>query len=308
MRGIEMRHMRYFLRVADELHFGRAAEMLGISQAPLSQQIRHLEERIGVRLLDRNTRNVQLTAAGKLFAAKAEGIVHALSDAVDEVRIAGGLGSGMLRIGAMASAVHSVLPKGVASFSARYPSARLDMLLHTTEEQLDLLADQQIDVALLRPPRVTTGLETREIFREGYVAVLPENAPLAQKVDLTIRDLKNEKFISFSEIRGISYQDVVNQRCRELGFSPNVVQRVSHTVGVLTLVAAGLGVGIVPAWVLNQPVAGVAYRPLPELPPAVALICAWRTDTMNPLVSPFVEELLAHCAAAKETLTEERLD
>ena len=293
MQGIEIRHLRYFLRVADELHFGRAAEILGISQAPLSQQIRQLEERLGVRLFDRNTRSVQLTPAGEVFADKAQAIVSALSDAVDETRMAGGLGSGVLRIGAMGSAVHSVLPNALGAFSAKYPSARLDVHLHTTEEQLDLLANRQIDIALMRPPRVASGLETRQIFKEGFVAVFHENSELAKKQTLSIRDLKDQKFISYTEIRGIGYQDIVSQHCRQAGFLPRVTQRVSHTIGVVTLVAAGLGVGIVPAWVLNEPVAGVCYRPLPELPSAITLVCAWRSDTMNPLVAPFASELQA---------------
>ncbi|WP_319567664.1 LysR family transcriptional regulator [Cohaesibacter marisflavi] len=293
MQGIEIRHLRYFLRVADELHFGRAAEILGISQAPLSQQIRQLEERIGVRLFDRNTRSVQLTPAGEVFATKAQALVTALSNAVDETRMAGGLGSGVLRIGAMGSAVHSVLPAALSAFSKKYPSARLDMHLHTTEEQLDLLASRQIDIALMRPPRVASGLETRQIYREGFVAVVHDKSELARRATLTVKDLKDQKFISYTEIRGIGYQDIVNQHCREAGFLPHVIQRVSHTIGVVTLVAAGLGVGIVPAWVLNEPVAGVCYRPLPELPSSVTLVCAWRSDTMNPLVLPFSAELCA---------------
>ncbi|PLW76097.1 LysR family transcriptional regulator [Cohaesibacter celericrescens] len=292
MHGIEIRHLRYFLRVADELHFGRAAEMLGISQAPLSQQIRQLEDRLGVRLFDRTTRSVQLTPAGRIFANKAETLMASFSDAIDETRMAGGLGSGVLRIGAMAPAVHSVLPMAFSTFNRKFPSARLDMRLHTTEEQLELLASRAIDIALMRPPRVASGLETREIFREGFVAVIHETSDLAKLKQLTVKDLKEESFISYTEIRGIGYQDIVNQHCRKAGYLPRVVQRVSHTIGVITLVAAGLGVGIVPAWVINEPVKGVCYRPLTELPRAVTLVCAWRSDTMNPLVAPFARELL----------------
>lgn len=294
MRGIEIRHLRYFLRVADELHFGRAAEALGVSQAPLSQQIRQLEERIGVRLFDRNTRNVRLTPAGRVFAGKADTIMNAVDDAIDETRMAGGLGSGVLRIGAMSSAVHSILPQAIVSFGKKYPSARLNMYLHTTEGQLELLTSRHIDIALLRPPRIVSGLEMREIYREGFVALVHETSPLADLESLAIKDLKNEPFIGFTGIRGVGYQDIVDRRCREVGFSPKVSQRVSHTIGIVTLVAAGLGVGVVPAWVVNEPVRGVLYRKLAELPPVVSLVCAWRSDTMNPLVALFVAELMAN--------------
>ncbi|MFV0332519.1 MAG: LysR family transcriptional regulator [Tropicimonas sp.] len=288
MKGIEIRHLRYFMRVAQELHFGRAAEILGVSQAPLSQQIRQLEERIGVRLFDRTTRSVSLTPAGRTLFRKAGEALQGFDEAIDEARATGGLKAGRLRIGAMSSATHTVLPAALRAFCANAPAVQVDLSFHTTEEQLPMLGERRIDIAFIRPPRSVSGLQTLEVQREGFAAVIPESSPLARKRDLRIADFRDEKFISFSNIRGISYQEIVFRHCRVAGFSPRIVQRVSHTKAVVVLVAAGLGVGIVPRWVEHEPLPGAVIRPLDELPEAVALVAAWRNDGLNPFVESFV--------------------
>ena len=289
MKGIEIRHLRYFMRVAQELHFGRAAEILGVSQAPLSQQIRQLEERIGVRLFDRTTRSVVLTPAGRTLFERCGDAMEGFQDAIDEAREAGGLKVGKLRIGAMESAIYSVLPDALKLFSARAPAVEIDISFNTTEQQLPLLSDRKIDIAFIRPPRSVSGLETLEVHREGFAAVLPTSSPLAKRKVLTIGDLRNEDFISFSDIRGVGYQDIVFQHCREAGYRPNIIQRVSHTKAVVVLVAAGIGVGVVPRWVENEPIPGVHARVLNELPEAISLVAAWRADAMNPFVEMFVQ-------------------
>ncbi|WP_394196832.1 LysR family transcriptional regulator [Litoreibacter albidus] len=303
MKGIDIRHLRYFMRVAQELHFGRAAEILGISQAPLSQQIRQLEERIGVRLFDRTTRTVTLTPAGRALFDKTGEALMRFETAIDETRTIGGLNAGYLRLGVMSSATHSVLPDALRILAARAPDLRFDMCFNTTDEQLPLLEDRKIDVAFIRPPRSTSGLQTLEVHREGFAAVLPAGSPLARRKNLRVYDLKDEKFIGFSDIRGIGYQDIVFQHCRLAGFTPRITQRVGHTTAVAVLVAAGLGVGIVPRWVEHEPIEGLVIRPLDELPEAIALVAAWRTDSLNPFVDLFVQCLKEQrlLAASKDT-------
>lgn len=297
MHGIEIRHLRYFLRVAGELHFGRAAEILGISQAPLSQQIRQLEERIGVRLFDRTTRSVRLTPAGKVLFQRAQDALAGVESAIYDTQSAGGLDAGRLTIGTVSLALHTFLPAAMNAFAAGNPAIQLDMMLCTTEEQMALLEARKIDIAFVRPPRSLAGIASREVCKEGFVAVIPAGSWLAKKPSLTVSDMRDERFIMFSTILGIGYQDVVLQRCQQAGFRPNVVQRVSHTMAVVTMVAAGLGVGIVPSWVRNEPLRGVAYRPLEELPKAVSLIVAWRENTTNPFCKSFAN---ASITAAQE--------
>jgi len=289
MKGIEFRHLRYFMRVAQELHFGRAAEILGISQAPLSHQIRQLEDRIGVRLFDRTTRTVTLTPAGRALFEKSGEALIGFEAAIDETRTVGGLNAGYLRLGVMSSAIHSVLPDTLRMLAKRAPGLRFDMCFNTTDEQLPLLEQREIDVAFIRPPRSTSGLQTLEVRREGFAAILPAGSSLAKRKNLRVYDLKDEKFIGFGDIRGIGYQDIVFQHCRLAGFTPQITQRVGHTRAVAVLVAAGLGVGIVPRWVEHEPIEGLVIRPLDELPEAVALVAAWRTDSLNPFVDLFVQ-------------------
>ena len=307
MKGIEIRHLRYFMRVAQELHFGRAAEILGVSQAPLSQQIAQLEERIGVRLFDRTTRRVTLTPAGQVFLARSGETLLRFEDAIDEVRSVGGLNAGRLKIGAMPSALYSVLPLALRALSARTPAVQFDMNFHTTEEQLPLLTDRRIDVAFIRPSRSMSGFQTLEVHREGFAAVLPAHSPLARRQILHIRDLKDEKFIGFSDIRGVGYQGTVLRHCRDAGFTPQVVQRVSHTKAVVALAAAGIGVGIVPRWVEHEPLDGLAVRPLAELPEAISTVAAWLTNGLNPLVERFIDCLKAVVPTAERRREAKRM-
>jgi len=286
---IDIRHLKYFLRVAKELHFGRAAEMLGVSQSPLSQQIRQLEERLGVRLFDRTTRTVSLTPAGKVLFAKSGAIMAAMDDGIQATRVAGGLSAGQINIGAVQVGLYTFLPEALRTFSERNPSVKLDMQFHTTEDQLELLKNRKIDIAFVRPPRTGTGISFKEVYREGFVAVIPTSSPLADKPDLTFSDLGNEDFITYSSIVGVSYQDVVLQHCRKAGFEPNIVQQVSHTLTIVGFVASGLGIGIVPAWVAFTPMKDIVYRPLPMLPKSVSLVVAWRDDSMNPFIADFVD-------------------
>tara|TARA_B100001765_G_C19452871_1_gene315497 strand:- start:619 stop:1050 length:432 start_codon:yes stop_codon:yes gene_type:complete len=134
-----------------------------------------------------------------------------------------------------------------------------------------------------------SGLNTLEVHREGFAAIVSAASPLAARRSLRIEDLRDEKFIGFSDIRGIGYQDIVYQHCRAAGFAPQIVQRVSHTKAVAVLVAAGLGVGIVPRWVEHEPIDGLVVRPLTDLPEAISLVAAWRTEGLNPFVDLFIQ-------------------
>ncbi|WP_366656202.1 LysR family transcriptional regulator [Fodinicurvata sp. EGI_FJ10296] len=288
---VELRHVRYFLKVAEELHFGRASELLGVSQAPLSQQIRQLEERLGVRLFERTTRSVRLTPAGEVFLDRARQVMRSMEEGVEATQMAGGRQAGRLTISSVYLGLYTVLPPALSAFAANYPTIKLDIEVHTTEDQLKALNEGRIDLALVRPPRSASGLRYKEVYREGFVAVLPANSPLAEKRDFDIADLRDQPFLTYSSIIGVSYQDVVFQHCRLAGFRPQMVQEVSHTLAIVTMVAAGLGVGVIPAWVQHMPMDNVAYRPLPLLPNAVSLVVAWREDTINQFVAPLVAQM-----------------
>jgi len=237
---IELRHLRYFVRVAGELHFGRAAERLGISQAPLSQQIRQLEDLIGVRLFDRTTRSVSLTTAGKTFLAYAQSALASVNDGLMEVQNAVGENMGRLIIGVMYLSGHQYLPEAVRRFLHRYPNVSIDIRIMTTEEQIQAMANDEIHVGFLRPPRNPGGLSFVKLASEGFVAVLACDNPLARKASLTLADLRDQPFLVYTSVVGVSFQNVVFQYCRRVGFSPKIVQEVSHAVAS-SMVSAGVG-------------------------------------------------------------------
>ncbi len=285
---IELRHLRYFLRVADEMHFGRAAERLGIAQAPLSQQIRQLEERLGARLFDRTTRSVRLTPAGEAFREHARAALGSVEDGVIAAQNAVGRNVGRLVIGTVFLGAYSLLPETIRRFLRRYPDVSIDIRILTTDEQIRAMADKSIHLGFVRPPHNPVGLRLAKLASEGFVAVLERSHPLAAKPKLTLADLRDQPFLAFSSIVGVNYQNVMLQYCRRAGFEPRIVQEVSHTLAIVTLVAAGVGIGVIPAWVTQMPHSGVVYRPLPELPMVVDLTVAWPADSLSPFILDFV--------------------
>jgi DNA-binding transcriptional LysR family regulator len=272
------------------MHFGRAAERLGIAQAPLSQQIKQLEERIGVQLFERTTRSVELTQAGTVFLDHARKALGSVEDGVDAVRLIMGEASRKLTIGCVSPVIYSCLPQILRLFRKRCPDTRIDIRILTTAEQLDLMAEKKIDVAFIRPPRAKGNLNIEHLFSEAFVGLIPIEHPLAEKRDIEMRDFANLPYIAYSPILGISYQNVVMQYARRFGIHLNIVEEVGHTLGILALVAAGIGVAIAPSWVMHMPHPDVKFVPMPELPSdSVDLSLAWPLDDKSPVVQQFVE-------------------
>lgn len=299
--SVELRHLRYFVRVAGELHFGRAAERLGISQAPLSQQIRQLEDIIGVRLFDRTTRSVRLTPAGQTFLKHAQEALARVDDGIVAVQNTLGKSTGRLVIGAMYMSGHQFLPDIIRRFLRRYPNVSIDIRIMTTEEQIQAMAEDSIHVGFIRPPRNPGNLSITKLSSEGFVAVLSRDNPLVQKPELRLTDLRDQPFLVYTSVVGVTFQNVVFQHCRRAGFNPKIVQEVSHAMAIVAMVAAGLGVGVIPAWVTQVSYPRVVYRPLPELPAAADLAIAWPAQNLSPFVRDFVN--IARDVAAKDNGT-----
>jgi len=288
MKHIELRHLRYFIRVAEELHFGRAAERLGMAQAPLSQQIQQLEERLGVRLLERTTRQVRLSAAGSIFLDHARRTITDLESGVEAVRSAGGNDIGPLRIGTVYIAIYRLLPQIIRRFHQRYPKVEIDIRVGRTEEHIELIGKRQIDVAFLRPPKTPADLSIERIFSEGFVAALPKEHPLAARSHLTLIELRDENFLINAPILGVGYQELFLQHCRLAGFRPRIAHEASEALAIVTLVAAGMGIGVVPAWLTFMPHPEVVYRPVRDLPVAIDLALAWSSDDLSRFVRHFI--------------------
>jgi DNA-binding transcriptional LysR family regulator len=257
---IELRHLRYFLAVAETLHFSRAAEVLGIAQPPLSQQIKRLEQLLGHRLFDRTTRGVKLTLAGQLLAERARSTIEKVQDDLAQVRRLGRGEEGTLTVGFSGSVMFTELPAAIQNYRRRYPKVELRLRELSTSAQISALLTGTIDLAFLRDGDRTEGIDISTLFEERYVAVLPEAHSLARKRSLRVRDLRKEPFILFARRMGPLAFDRTVACCERNGFRPNIVQDAPQWPTLVRLVAAGLGVSLAPACVANVAIPGAVYR------------------------------------------------
>lgn len=285
---MELRHLRYFQAVAEERHFGRAAAKLHMAQPPLSQQIRRLEDELGVSLLQRTTRRVDLTPAGEAYLVRVRAILKAVDAAGDEAaRIGSGL-EGRLVIGCVGSATYSLLPALARALREQLPGVDFafqgEML---SPDQLDALRDGSIDLALLRPFRELsedTGVAVQPLREEKYVVALPEGHRLASRSKVRVADLRDEDLIVHTGHGRSAMYDAVSALCRDAGFEPVIRHEVAETSTLVTFVAAALGVAIVPEPVAQLVVAGTVYRPLAGRA-RMELVAATRVDDDSALLA-----------------------
>ena len=259
---IELRHLRYFLAVAETLHFSKAARRLGMAQPPLSQQIKRLEQLLGHALFERTTRGVKLTPAGHLLAQRARGTLDKVKDDLAQVRRVGRGEEGTLTVGFSGSVMFTELPGAIRAYRQRYPRVELRLRDLATSFQIAGLLDGTIDLAFLRDGDVTDGIELARVFREPYVAVLPEAHALAGARRVDVGELREEPFILFTRRMGPLAFDRTMACCEVHGFRPRIVQEAPQWATVMRLVAAGIGVSLAPACVATVGLPGVVYRPV----------------------------------------------
>jgi DNA-binding transcriptional LysR family regulator len=261
---MELRHLHYFIAVAEELHFSRAAKRLNISQPPLSQQIRQLEEEIGVRLFNRTKRRVELTSAGQVFLAEARRILTMSEDAVHRTVRADKGEIGQLAMGFIGSANFSVLPQVIREFRRRFPDVEITLTEMNTSQQIEAILDGRLQVGFLRPPQGIEheGIAAEAIFREPLMVAMPGNHALRGESSIPLRLLAREPFIMIPRQRGPGFFDYIIALCQQEGFSPNVVLEASQFHTIVGLVAAGIGLAIMPASMQRSRIEGVVFRTL----------------------------------------------
>lgn len=280
---MELRHLRYFVTVAEECHFGRAAERLHIAQPPLSQQIKQLEGDLGVQLLTRSTRKVELTAAGARYLERARAVLAAVDAAGAEAsRVAAGE-IGQLAVGFTGSATYELLPRLARVLREDSPGITLDLKGEMlTPVQVAALLDRTLDVGFLRPPVRSPDLDVRVLRREPLIAALPEPHRLAARPRVRLAELRAEPFICYPSHRRSVVYDAVFDACRGAGFTPHEIVEVAETSTMVSFVAAGLGVALVPASVRHLQITGAVYRPLAGTTVEVELAVATRADDRSP--------------------------
>ncbi|HWB49533.1 MAG TPA: LysR family transcriptional regulator [Stellaceae bacterium] len=298
---MELRHLRYFVAVAEEGHVTRAAERLGIRQPPLSQQIQALERELEAQLFRRKPRGVELTPAGLALLDAARAILARADEAVAAARRAARGEAGRIGIGFTSSAsFHPFVPRAIRAFRETHPLVALALEESGTTELVDALRSQSLDVAFVRSPvGESADLFVRPLLEEAMVAALPSGHPLsAGPGALPLAALAGETFILYRRPVGPGLHDAIIAACDRAGFSPTLGQQTPRMLSTLSLVAAGLGVTVVPASMSRLEAEGVAYRPLDASAALTApLNLAYRRSETSAAVRRFAA-LVQHSAAA----------
>ncbi len=286
---MELRLFRYFLAVAEELHFARAAERLHMAQPPLSRQIRALERELGVVLFHRTKRKVELTGAGMVLLGAARKVLEQVDRAVAIAQQAGRAQIGQLELGYTSTVPYTALfATVIREYRRALPGVHLALCEMTTGRQLKSLLDGRIDVGFVRLPvrDYPKSIELELVMRESFLVVLREDHPLAKAATIEIEALANEPLVLGGIGSGLFNQ--IDGLCRKAGFQPNVVEEAQQLPAVIALVAAGLGVSIVPKSAKNLAVEGVVYRPLSTGSDHAEVALAYRRNESSSAIHAFI--------------------
>lgn len=263
--NIELRHLRYFIAVAEELHFGHAAARLNISQPPLSQQIQILEQQIGARLFARTNRSVSLTEAGRQFLADSRQILSQVDDAAARAARLHHGETGELRIGFTSSAPFiKAVSDTLSTFRRRYPDVHIQTRETNTREQIVPLNEGALDLGLMRNTQLPDTLAWERVLREPLLAMVPRDHPLASQPRVSLRELAREPFVFFDPHVGTGLYDDILGLMRRYDLTPAITQEVGEAMTIIGLVAAGLGVSILPASFRRVQLLEMCWLPIEE--------------------------------------------
>ena len=281
--------LRCFAAVAEELHFGRAAARLNMTQPPLSRQIQVLERVLDVQLLERTSRSVRLTAAGRSFLPEAQRILRLAEAAAHTTRQVAAGRAGVLKLGFTAASAYDFLPHLVTALRRALPDVTLALREMVTKDQLEELLAGRIDAALVRPPVAHPDLVAVRALAEPLVVALPAENPLAARAALEPRDLAREDLIAYAPNEARYFHDLVQGLLAEAEIQPRIVQQLTQIHSILALVRSALGIALVPAAAERLRLEGVVFRPLAlAVPRPAELILAWRRDADEPLLAQLV--------------------
>lgn len=293
--NIELRQLRHFVTVAEEMHFGRAALRLHMTQPPLSQSIQALEALLGVQLFRRTSRSVALTPAGAALLPEAQRILQQTAALPDLMRRAASGASGRLSLAFVSTADYSVLPHFLREFREAYPQVEIDLREATTDVQLDELAQGRIDVGLLIPPlpdKTKSQLDYLPVLSEPLILAVPKGLNAVRgKQAVALKAVADLPLIIFPRRIAPAFHDAILACYRDAGLTPHIGQEAIQMQTIIGLVSAGMGIALVPQSVSNLKRPGVDYRALADKTPLVETGMAWRRDNTSPVLNAFLELL-----------------
>lgn len=285
---MELRHLRYFVAVADALHFGKAASALRIAQPSLSHQIRRLEEELQTSLLRRTKRRVELTEAGRLFLEEARDILARTDRAAVIARRAGLGGDGKLRVGVGYCMDQVAIVKAVSLFTRLHPRMPVELQTMAVSLQVAAIQGERLDVGFVRSPVTEASITSEAAISEPLVVALPRRHRLARRSSVALQGLADEPFILPSRDLVPAYHDIVLKTCRDAGFVPTALHEVDQLQMLLRFVAAGCGVALVPAFARRMNPPGVAFASMRPASPTLETVVAWRRDDASANSTEFV--------------------
>ena len=288
----ELRHLRYFLTVAEELHYRKASERLYMSQPGLSKQIKLLEEGLGFKLFERHNRKVELTKAGEYLQVEFQRSMNQLDKAVHHAKLINDGLKGDIRFGYVGSAMQKILPDLLVAFKKKNPNILFSLKEMDNQIQIDNLISQDIDVGFVRMDRIPVGLNSHAVIRECFCLVLPKGHKINSKNFKSIGQLKDESFIMFDPEYSQSYYDNVMQIFNDAGFVPNVSHSTIHSSSIYKLVENKFGISIVPKSLYSKAsLETLQFIDLNKIPQRTVLSAIWSEGNKNPILGDFVKEI-----------------
>jgi DNA-binding transcriptional LysR family regulator len=303
---MELRHLHAFATVAEEGHFGKAAERLGISQPPLSRQIQQLEAELGVKLLSRDSRSVTLTREGQTYLDAIRPHLQGLEHAAAAVRISSRQLTGRVRAGFVSNLAYGFMPELVGALKKAAPGIGVELTEFPAPEQLRSLRERRLDIGLAILPVADPALKMRRLFREPLVAILPAGHPMAAMDDIPLASLRGESFVICPRYRSTGFHETILDFCRASGFEPTVNHEASSTAMVTELVAAGLGVALTPESAISRGHQGVIHRPVSGGTLLLEIAAVWLEEAMTPALRTFIDQAVLVAAARSTRLLEKR--
>ena len=286
---MDLRRLRYFVAVAEELHFGRAARRLSISQPPLSLSIRQLEEQLGAKLLERDSKRVALTPAGEAFLQDARHLLAEFGEAKElALRVASG-STGRLRVGFSGSMLYRGLPEAVKAYRSAFAQVELTLVELNSSEQIESLARDRLELGFVNGPRIPDGLDGLRVAEEPFVACLPVGHRCAGSARLDLRALADDPFVLFARSASPLYYEHVIALCIASGFRPRVQFEARHWLSVAGLVAKRMGVAVVPEAISASGMRGVKFVPLKPSRILSTCWCVWNPRRVLPVRERFLE-------------------